>query len=78
MNYIKDFQYNNNNNFMTDKKKTKFVLIKNINQDNINYKTNDKFPSKEEYKITPIKSRLNKDKETKDSDCRGKYILGSG
>ena len=70
MNYIKDFQYNNNNNFMADKKKTKIVLIKNINQDNINYNTNDKFQSKEEYKITPIKSRLNKDKNTKDSDYK--------
>ena len=72
MNFINDFQYNNNNNtnFMTDKKKTKIVLIKNINQDNNtnSYNTNDKILNKEEYKITPIKSRFNKDKNTMGSD----------
>ena len=62
MRYINDFQYNNNNNnnnYMTDKKKTKIVLIKNINQEKYN---SNKSINKEDYKITPIKSRLNKDK----------------
>ena len=63
MRFINNFQYNQNkDNFMTDKKKTKIILIKNINQENNN------ILNKEDYKITPVKGKLNKDKNSKGSD----------
>ena len=63
MRFINDFQYSNNkDNFKTDKKKTKIILLKNINQENNN------MVNKEDYKITPLKGKLNKDKNSKGSD----------
>ena len=60
MHYLNNFQYGNSNNYLIDKKKTKIILIKNINQENNN--------NKDDNKITPIKNRLSKDKNSKGSD----------
>ena len=63
MHYLNNFQYGNNNNYLIEKKKTKIILIKNINQEN-----NNNLLNKDDNKITPIKNRLNKDKNSKGSE----------
>jgi hypothetical protein len=59
-----------NNNTPTDKKKTKIILIKNLNQENIDDNSNHKILNKNEYKITPIKNKQLSN-EKKDKSIRG-------
>ena len=63
---------NINNNPVTDKKKTKIILIKKINQENIDNNYNHKIIKKNEYKITPIRNnKLTNEKKDKDKVIKG-------
>ena len=68
MKFINNFQ-SNNMNLLPEKKKTKIVLLKNINQE-INDSINKLSNIDEEFKTTPMKNKLSKDR-TGDKITRG-------